>query len=73
MAATGTGMAIIDADTQSDPLLFTGSPLVQGSAGSGSASGSLSTSMSDSLNSFYVDLSNPTSIALTAEFSFTYS
>lgn len=72
-SSAGTGIASIDADSQSDATLFPTSPLSQSSAVSGSASSAFGTSLADSLNSFFVDIVNPTDFVLTAEFSFTYS
>lgn len=72
-ATAGTGIATIDADSQSDPTLFPGMPLIQDSAVSGSASSSFGTSMAESLNSYFIDIDNPTMDTLTAHFIFSYS
>lgn len=71
---SGSGVASIDADSQSDPTTFPGDPvLLQDSNVSGSVSSPFGTSSAASLNSFFVTLDNAGTTAATAVFEFAYS
>lgn len=70
---TGTGIASIDADVQTDPALFPGSGLGQMSDVSGSAGASFGGSTATVKNDFLVILENLDDFAKTAVFKFTYS
>jgi len=69
---SGSGVASIDADSQSDPALFPGSPLVQSSEVSGSAGPTPGTSSAVSMNSYKLTLVNSEDTVATAVFEFTY-
>lgn len=70
---TGSGLASIDADSQSDHTLFPGDPLAQASAVSGSAGPGPGIATATALNGFLITLDNSASLlAATATFMFTY-
>jgi hypothetical protein len=72
-AATGTGVASIDADSQTAVALFPGTSLTQTSEVSGSAASLSGTSLATVLNSTLIALDNTGSTtSSTAEFTFSY-